>query len=507
LTPPTGSAQTGFARGLRSHRFPISFPLLLLLLFLVSCAVNPVTGKRQLSFMSSSQEESLGKQSDAGIVAEYGVVDDPALQAYVDSLGQAIVKVSHIPQEDFVFRVLDDDVVNAFALPGGYVYITRGILAYLNNEAALVGVLGHEVGHVAARHSAQRYTKQVLISLGLGLGSALNETLARYSQVTGAAAQLLLLKYSRDDERQADQLGVEYATRLGYDTTEMARFFHTLDRLTGTGERLPIWASTHPDPGDRFERVTELSRQAQATQPGPFRIVRDGYLRHLEGMVFGTDPRQGFIHEGCFVHPGLALRFPVPEGWKLMNSAAQVQMAPPDGRAVLFFSAQAAADSFTSEAAAQQGLETAARAFSERAGIEVQTRQWTTIGDHPAYVQQGRIQNEDQWLTIESTFISWPGRVFTFHGMSESADYRQFQPIFERVAQGFREEKDPALLGIRPVTVHLIQAPRRAPFRTWAEKWPPPADSGIDAPGLAVLNGLEADEVVPEGTWLKTLTR
>ncbi len=489
-----GSNDHSFRRQL--HFLLCLAPLFLLLL--TSCTVNPVTGKKQLSFMSPSQEESIGAQSDRGIVAQYGLVKDPALQAYVDSLGQAIVKVSHIPEEDFVFRVLDDDVVNAFALPGGYVYVTRGILAYLNDEAALVGVMGHEVGHVAARHSAQRYTQQVLVSLGLGLGSALSETLARYSQLTGTAAQLLLLKYSRDDESQADELGVEYATKLGYDTAEMARFFHTLDRLTSSGGRLPVWASTHPDPGDRFQRVTALSRQAQARSPGPFRVGRNHYLRHLEGLVFGKDPRQGYVRDGWFIHPTLRFRFPVPEGWKLMNSASQVQMAPEDGRAVVFFSAEAPDD---------VGLESAARSFTERAGLVVETREHTTIDGHPALLQWGRIQDENRMIAVQSTFISWSDQIYAFHGLSEAMDFTRFRPIFTSIARGFTDERDPERLGVRPVRLHLAQAPRRDSFPDLARRWSPPADSGIDLVGLALLNGLETDAMVPAGTWVKVLGR
>ena len=486
----------------------------LFLLLLSSCAVNPVTGKKQLSFMSSSQEETLGAQSDKGIVAEYGLVDDSELAAYVNKLGQSIVKVSHIPEEDFEFRVLDDDVVNAFALPGGYVYITRGILAYLNDEAALVGVMGHEVGHVAARHSAQRYTKQVLVGVGLGLGSALSETLAKYSQTTGAAAQLLLLKYSRDDENQADELGVEYGTKLGYNTVEMAKFFHTLDLLTGDGAGLPGWASTHPDPGDRTEHVTKLTRQWQAKSSGPFHTDHEGFVRRLEGLVFGPDPRQGYVREKLFIHPGLGLHFPVPKGWKLMNSASQVQMGSSDGKAAIFFSVeappigdvQATANDPGAAGASRVDPEANARVFSQRAGLEVLTRQQTTIDGHPALVQKGRISNEKSTMMIESTFISWQNQICVFHALSEAQNFNDFHRIFTNVAMGFAKERDPERLAVRPVTLHLIKTSRRAPFSEQVAAWPPPSET-VEPTSLALLNGMGPNDLVPTGTSLKVLRR
>ena len=215
--------------------------------FLAGCATNPVTGKKELNFLSLEDEERMGAESDLGIVAQYGVVDDTKLTAYVQSIGNQLVPVSHMPEEDFEFRVLDDPVVNAFALPGGYVYVTRGIMAYLNDEAALAGIMGHEVGHVTARHSAQRYTQQLLLGMGAGTLGQLFKNIPLAADILGGSASLMLLKYSRDDERQSDQLGVEYATKVGYDTRPMAEFFHTLDQLSGD-HQLPGWASTHPDP-------------------------------------------------------------------------------------------------------------------------------------------------------------------------------------------------------------------------------------------------------------------
>ena len=215
------------------YRFvtPVFVLLLLMLAFVISCAVNPVTGKTELMLLSESDEIQLGQQSDKEVVAQYGLYDDAQLQSYIDQLGQKMVKISHRPNLSFSFRLLDSPVINAFAVPGGFVYITRGILAYLNNEAEFAGVLGHEIGHVTARHSAKQYTKAQFAQLGLGVGSILSEDFAKYSGLAQVGVGLLFLRFSRDAERQSDDLGVEYSTKVGYDAREMGNFFHTLDQM------------------------------------------------------------------------------------------------------------------------------------------------------------------------------------------------------------------------------------------------------------------------------------
>src|SRR5262249_50828002 len=180
--------------------------LIPLIAALASCATNPVTGKSEFSLVSSAQEAQMGKEGYPAVVAEYGIYADTTLQAYVDSVGQRVAKVSHLPNGPWKFTLLEDTAVNAFAMPGGYIYITRGILAHLNSEAQLAGVLGHEIGHVTARHSAHQITQQQIAGLGLGLATVFSRDFARYSDMAQQGLQLMFLKYSRDDETQADEL-------------------------------------------------------------------------------------------------------------------------------------------------------------------------------------------------------------------------------------------------------------------------------------------------------------
>jgi predicted Zn-dependent protease len=462
---------------------------------LAACATNPVTGKKELSFLSLDDEETLGAQSDQSIVAQYGIVDDPKLASYVQSIGDRMVPVSHMPDEDFVFRLLDDPVVNAFALPGGYVYITRGILAYMNDEAALAGVMGHEIGHVTARHGSQRYTQQVLMGMGTGVVATVFSNVPMVADVLGTSASLLLLKYSRDDERQSDELGVEYATKIGYDTRPMAEFFQTLDVLSGD-QRLPGWASTHPDPGDRHNTVLGLTSEWQ-TRVGStdFRTDRNGYIERLEGLIFGENPRHGFEHGGDFVHPELAFRFPIPDQWQWINTAAAVQMGAPDKKAMITFQL----------ASGQSSPNDAATAFIQQNEFTEQLRRSLQISGYSAVEVVGSITSQGQTLVAQATFIAKDDRIYYFTGMSLVDDFNRYRPTFTQVAGGFGPLRDSALLNTQPVVLHVIVAERTDRFRDLVKGYPIPEQAGIELAGLALLNGFGPDETVPQGTFLKVL--
>jgi predicted Zn-dependent protease len=472
---------------------PVS--ILSMLTLLAGCATNPVSGKRELNLMSQSQELALGAQSDKSIVAQYGEYPDEDLQAYIASIGERMVPVSHRPDLDFHFRLLDDSIVNAFALPGGYVYITRGILAYLNDDAALAGVIGHEIGHVTARHGAQRYTQQMLMGAGLVVGSILSPQIARHGDLVGAGAQLLLLKYGRDDERQSDQLGVEYATKIGYDTRGMAEFFGTLDRLSGGAEgRLPEWQSTHPDPGARFETVQSLTAQwqAQVGKP-PYKSDRDGFLARIDGIVFGDDPRKGFVDAGKFLHPDLKFQFPTPSGWKVVNSAARVVVAHPDGNAGVIFMLESA-----------KTVEAAADEQSRQEGVQVVSREGYTLGGMPAVRMESATSDGH---VINSTFIAYDGNIYGFHGIAPRDSYDGLQRMLELPADGFRPLTDPKVLAIQPIVVKVVTAAKASSFVEFARGYPIPEGANMTVDGLALLNGVQTGSWVEKGHKFKILVR
>jgi len=458
-----------------------------------SCATNPVTGRREITLLSEADEIRLGAQSDAAIVNQYGLLDDPAMEAYVEQIGERMVPISHRPQLDFHFRVLDDPVVNAFALPGGYIYITRGILGYLNDEAALAGVIGHEIGHVTAKHGVQQYTQQTLLGVGLAVGSVFNQTVAN---LAGTAGQLLLLKYGRDDERESDRLGVEYATKLGYDTDGMAEFFQTLGRLSGdAGGRLPSWASTHPDPGERHETVLQLTDQWQAqVAESSFSRDRDAFLQRLEGLVFGSDPRQGFLTAGEFVHPDLEFRFPVPAGWRYQNAPTQVTMVAPRGDLGVIFQGTGASS-----------VAEAVEALAATDGVQVLARENVRLAVGTAVRTTARAGAGADAQDLSSTFLAWNGVVFVFHGIAPAGGLTGHRSAVDAPANGFAALTDPALLGVEPVRIRIVEAARSGPFREAVAAYPIPDAAGLDLAGLALLNGMEADSGVRAGQKLKIL--
>ena len=312
--------------------------------------VNPATGKSEFTAMSPEKERAVGKEQHPQILQQFGGnYSDAELQAYITEIGNRLQAVSELPDEKFTFTLLNSDVVNAFALPGGYVYISRGLMALAENEAEVAGVLAHEIGHVTARHSAQRYSRGVLAQGGVTLGAILagvfgGGNLAKTVQQVGATgAQAYLAGYSRENEFQSDQLGVRYLTRAGYDPRAMATFLEKLGRQSELSQKLAgkegqqdpstSWFATHPRTPDRVKRAAE---EAAAAATEGRRVARDEYLQKIDGMIYGDDPEQGFVRGRQFVHPKLRISFVAPEGFQLQNTPNAVVGGDKSGQGMKF---------------------------------------------------------------------------------------------------------------------------------------------------------------------------
>ena len=316
----------------------------LALLALAGCTVNPATGESSFTaFMSPAEEQRAGAEEHPKILKEFGgVYGDGAIDAYVDAVGQALARASDLPSQRFTFTVLDNDVVNAFALPGGYVYVTRGLLALAGSEAELAGVIAHEIGHVTARHAAQRYSQSIVAGLGAALlGAVAGRGAADIAQLGSA---LYLSAYSREQEFEADTLGVRYLARAGYDTGAMAGFLGKLQahsalqaRITGRGGQGGIGLmATHPRTADRVAAAARSVVLRPGLTP---RVGAADFLGRLDGLIFGGSPSQGYVRGRLFVHSELGFRFEVPAGFQLVNGVRQVQANGPEGAAVVFDSA------------------------------------------------------------------------------------------------------------------------------------------------------------------------
>src|SRR5215813_469446 len=298
------------------------------------CVRNPVTGKRQIVLVSETQEIAMGRESDPQVRQEYGIAEGAALQNYVESIGRKLANVSHRPNLEWHFTVVDSPVVNAFAVPGGYVYVTRGILAYLGNEAELAGVVGHEIGHVTARHSVRQITRQELAQIGLGVGTVLSPAVGQLGNLAESGLGLVFLRFSRDDEREADRLGVEYAARAAYDPKQVSNFFDVLGRLSAANDRqtIPGWLSTHPDPPERVQATRMLADQWIAMlglTDERMAVNRDQFLHSIDGVVFGNNPRDGFMEGSRFYHPELQFELDFPGGWQVDNTNEAVIAVEP----------------------------------------------------------------------------------------------------------------------------------------------------------------------------------
>ncbi len=470
--------------------------LLGLLLWTASCAVNPVSGQRELMLVSESEEIQLGGQTDADVVRQFGIYDDQELNAYVKDLGQRIGKVSHRPQLGYHVKVLDVSVVNAFAVPGGYVYFTRGILATLNSEAELAGVMGHEIGHITARHSAQQMSRAQLAQVGMAMGSIVSPEFRALSELAGMGVQMLFLKFSRDNERQADDLGVEYASKVGYDSSQMANFFETLDRMQPHADRsgLPSWFSTHPNPEDRERVVRERSREWQQKlgQKDP-KVGRDAYLSHIDGLVFGEDPRQGYVDDGVFYHPQLRFQFPVPRNWNVNNTPSQVHMASKQRGAEIVLSV-------TSGTSPRQ----AAINFAEKYQASVIKYDGRKVNGLSAYRLISDIRAEGGIVRDMSYFIAKDKYIYEFHGRSWLNSFDGYATLFERTMGQFRHLTDQKRIHVKPDRIRISATKRAGTMESVLRTLGVPEK---ERENIALLNGKSLKEPIPANTLIKVVQK
>ena len=470
------------------------FMVLILVLLTTACAVDPVTGKHELMLISEDQEIELGRQTDAQVVREYGIYDDAELTAYVNHLCQQVAKVSHRPHLPYECKVVDSSVINAFAVPGGYIYFTRGIMAYLNNEAELIGVMGHELGHVTARHSAEQISRAQLAQAGLGLTFGLSETLRGFSDVVQFGVGMMFLKFSRDNERESDELGVEYSSKLGYDATEMANFFQTLDRMQPSSDRsgLPEWFSTHPNPANRDKTVRRRAEewQDQLGLRDP-KVNRNSYLKMIDGVVFGEDPRQGYVKDSAFYHPGLRFVFPIPAGWELKNTHVLVQIVSPKKDAIILFTL-----------ALGDSPEEAARKFVNESGAGVVESGGRRINGLPAYRLISQLRTQQGTIYLLSYFIQKNTRVYVFHGLTSANLFNNYYSAFEGTMEQFKELRDPAKLNVEPARIRIRSFQRAGSLRQVLRALGIPEDK---LEKIALLNGMHLTDQVSANTQLKII--
>ncbi len=474
--------------------------LMVILLIIPSCAINPVTGKRQLMLMSESQEVALGTEYDPQVVATFGEYKDETLNTFLNKTGAEMGLISHRPNLRYHLKVLDTPVINAFAVPGGFIYFTRGILAQLNNEAELIGVMGHEMGHITARHTASQQSKQQLGQLLLIGGMIASEDFRELAGYAMQGMQLLFLSFSRDNEREADRLGVEYTSKVGYDARKMADFFEVLKKMNLASDHagVPTFMSTHPDPGDRYNSV--LSHSAEWQQKLDFsdwKVNTNTYLAMIDGMVYGEDPRQGYVDGNVFYHPEMKFRFAFPARWKLENSPFQVSVVPEDGKALIIFTL-----------ASGNSLEETAMNTLKQMNLTVTATRQVTVNGMPAiaanskHISKDQNTGEVQTLELLSYFINDDGKFYVFHGISKESDFGAHASYFETTMRNFSRLSDPSRINVKPKRVLVRKVGRSG---TLADAF---KNLGVPQPlmnELALLNNLELTDRVEAGRLIKII--
>jgi predicted Zn-dependent protease len=476
------------------------FHYILLISFVLSstilggCARNPVTGKRQIVFMSEAQEIAMGKDSDPQIVAFFGLYDDPQLQKFITDKGLEMAAISHRPNLNYEFKIVDSPVINAFAVPGGYVYFTRGIMAHFNNEAEFAGVLGHEIGHITARHSVIQQRNQLLGQLGIIAGVILVPELSQFVEPMSQGMQLALLSFGRDAERQSDKLGVEYSSKIGYDATEMAGFFHTLERQqakSGGGD-IPDFLSTHPSPAERNVTVARMAGEWQEKlKMTNAEVNRNSYLKKIDGLIVGEDPNQGFVENSVFYHPVLKFSFTIPQDWSFQNTPQQVQMAPKNGEALMMLSL-----------AAGSSLKEAANTILEQYKLDLVESKEDKINGLPAWVMIADQKQEKGTIRVISTLIQFGGNIYNTMGISELSKFPSFQPVFQSTMRAFQELKDADKLNRKPEVVRIKTVPRKMNLQAALQNFGMASERFEE---LAILNGMQLDDVVEQGMLIKVI--
>lgn len=447
------------------------------------CSLNAATGRLQVTTISESEEIAMGRKVDEDVSEALGVYDHEGLSTLVSEIGQSVAKHSERPQLPWSFRVLDEAGVNAFAVPGGFIYTTRGLLVHLSSKDELAAVLGHEVGHVTARHGVVAMRKQKVAAASVGVLRVIDPQLRHVGGLAASTAGLALLKHSRDDEYEADELGVRYVGRAGFDRAATVRVFDVLTTVSELeqGQRVPSWLSTHPDPQLRRDRILQTLPAAGEAEPDP------EYLDLLDGVLYGEDPRQGFIAGRSFVHIDKGFRIDFPPGWEAVcNGPRAIAQAPDEAALMVLVPSDAES--------AKQGLDDFFRDGSIEPGEE-----WTGMVGGFAVVSAGfSVSTTDGPIYGLLAFVQYGDEVIQLAAIGPSKGWEERSATIAESFASFGEAA-PVLSTLDPMRVRLQTLPEAMTIEQVDERWP----SVIDLPQLAALNRVSKTDTLPEGTAVK----
>jgi predicted Zn-dependent protease len=472
-------------------------------LALVGCATNPVTGGKDVVMMSEAQEVDIGRKAHAQVLQQYGRYDDESVQQYVSEIGQRIARTSHRPELPFTFTVLDSAEVNAFALPGGYVYITRGIMAYLNSEAELAAVIGHEIGHVTARHSVRQQTGATAAGVGAMVVGILtgSSDLANVANMAGSA---LVKGYGRDMELEADQLGAEYLDRVGFEPEAMIDVVRLLKnqemleiQMARQENRKPrvyhgLFAS-HPDNDTRLKEVVRAAKKVSNTQDRPDN--RDGYLARINGLPMGDSRAQGIVRGSRFYHGDLGFTLAFPSGWVVDNAPARVLAYPESKEAMIDVSAQAPPQGM-------QPKELLGRLLQGTPTMKAEPLQVNGLNGYVATARSVSLPWGTQGPAMVAV-VYYNNLAYIFKGAPrQAAGLSSFEPMFLSSVKTFRRLKDNEFVQAEPDTVRVVRVPQGATIEQLAKNSP---IKKYPVERLRLLNDLYPDKQPVAGQKLKVV--
>lgn len=480
------------------HRLRLLGKFIFVAVALSGCSTNPATGEQQFTaLLPASQEASVGASEHQKVRETYGDFVTGPLADYVSSVGRKVAQNTERTDVNYKFFVIDSPEINAFAIPGGYVYTTRGLLALANSESELAAVLGHEIGHITARHSAERASQGFLVGLGAAvLGAATGSS--GVAQAANVGSDLLIKSYSRGQEHQADELGVRYLNRNGYDTYAMAGFLSNLDaqtkldaRIAGKQSNMPSYFSTHPVTA---ERVAQASAEAAKYPKGQGAANQGNYYSAINGMTYGDSADQGFVRGRTFYHPGLGFAFDTPQGYQIQNTANTVVGVNQAAGSAIIFDAVNDKSGRDPLAFLTQGM-MKGEPIDRPESITINGMRAATAGF------SGSVNNQP--ATIRIVLVEWkPGQFFRFQMAFPPNAPAAVVDGLKRTTYSLRRLTDAEKSSVRPARIAIVTAGAGDTVSTLSSRM---AFDDYREERFRVLNGLKGGENVTAGRAYKVV--
>jgi predicted Zn-dependent protease len=447
-------------------------------LLVASCARNPVTGKTDVTMTSEKGEIEQGRKAHEQVIKFYGVYADQNLQDYINEVGQKLAHNSQRPELEWHFTIVDSQEINAFALPGGYIYITRGILAYLNNEAELAAVLGHEIGHVCARHQVRQQSQQTMTGI-LGAAAAIFTGNAAVADLANIGGQALLKGYGRDMELEADHLGAQYIAKTGYDPQAMIGVIgvlknqevYEIDRARQEGREPRIYHgvfASHPSADERLQQAVAGAKEAAATPVANPKVGVEDYLQHVNGLPFGTSKQQGSVRDNRFYHAGLGITIAFPKDWIVENQQNRLLVHSKTNDALIQMTADRHAENMTPREYLQKNLASRSlTAGEELNNLDGGMQGYAVIAKSGSPLDGGH--GPVRYIAIYKDKLVY---IFACASRSNPNAIPEHDRIFLSTAQTLRSLKPTEFPLTEPFRIRVVKAPQNATVEQMAQGSP-----------------------------------